>query len=119
MELKKTDPIIFHFRMWKFGIVSACGGATVVYVPKLKRFGVSVCSKKDIYSKKRGRIIAVGRACSRLSFCEGTSEVPVTMELVRRHATQLAQVEATPILGEEIQWVKDLEQCNAPQERVD
>jgi len=59
--LTKEKPVIFHFRAPD---KPTKGGITVVYEPSVKRFGVAVCSKKDNFNKRRGVLIASGRAYS-------------------------------------------------------
>ncbi len=108
-ELTRTDNLVFHFRIRKTETGEALprGGATVVFVPPLARFGVSVCSDKDVYNKKRGRNIAAGRALSKSSYFPFERESP-TMEMIRGLAQELAQKEATSILGSQATqpWVK-------------
>lgn len=55
-ELTRNDPIVFHFRF------DAKAGATVVFLPKEKRFGLAMCCEKDHYNKKWGKHIATIRA---------------------------------------------------------
>lgn len=100
-ELTRKDHLIFHFRVREpeTGVALPRGGATVVFVPELSRFGVSICSDKDAYSRKRGRMIAAGRALSKNSFCPFACEGSLTMELIRKHAKELGQHEAAFILG--------------------
>lgn len=100
-KLTRNDPVVFHFRVKEEdGIsLSSRGGATVVFSPKVERFGVSVCSLKDAYNRKMGRRIATGRALSKNSFCPFASSQDITMELIREHAIELAQEEAASIIG--------------------
>ncbi len=68
-ELTRKDHLVFHFRVRdEAGAALPRGGATVVFVPEVSRFGTSVCSNKDMFSRKRGRMIAAGRALSKNSF---------------------------------------------------
>jgi len=100
-KLTRNDPVVFHFRVKEEDGLSSRGGATVVFSPKAERFGVSVCSLKDAYSRKRGRQIATGRALSKNSFCPFASSQDITMELIREHAIELAQEEAASVIGSE------------------
>lgn len=102
-KLTRNDHLVFHFRVRepKTGEALPRGGATVVFAPELSRFGVSICSDKDAFSRKRGRIIADGRAVSKNSFCPFVCDAPFTMELIRKHAKELGQHEAAFVLGDE------------------
>lgn len=99
--LDRKDHLVFHFRLRESetGVALPRGGATVVFVPEIARFGISVCSGRDVFSKKKGRLIAAGRARSKNSFCPYEGETPATMEIVRGLARILAQAEAASILG--------------------
>lgn len=100
--LTRKDHLVFHFRVRdEAGVALPRGGATVVFVPELSRFGVSICSDKDVFSRKRGRVIASGRALSKNSFCPFDSESPATIEVVRMLARELARDGAVSILGHE------------------
>lgn len=61
-ELTRDDPIVFHFRLGKGKDMEPKTGATVVFLPDLKRFGVALCCYKDRYCKRWGRKIATERA---------------------------------------------------------
>ena len=102
-ELSRKDHLVFHFRVREpeTGVALPRGGATVVFVPEVARFGTSVCSGKDAFSRKRGRLIAAGRALSKNSFSPFASESPATIEVVRMLARELARDGAVSILGHE------------------
>lgn len=61
-KLTRNDPIVFHFRLGKGVTTEPKAGATVVFLPDRKRFGIALCCPKDRYSKKWGRKIATERA---------------------------------------------------------
>lgn len=62
--IKYNTPFVFHFRRWNrvTNTVESRGGLTVVYEPSRRTFGIAKCSMRDMYCKKLGRIIALGRA---------------------------------------------------------
>lgn len=61
-KLIRNEPLIFHFRLGKGKDMEPKTGATVVFLPELKRFGVALCCYKDRYCKRWGRKIATERA---------------------------------------------------------
>jgi len=61
-ELTRNDPIVFHFRLGRGKDVEPKSGATVVFLPESRRFGVALCCYKDRYCKRWGRKIATERA---------------------------------------------------------
>lgn len=104
-ELTKKDPITFHFRVQRDGKLQACEGATIVFCPENKMFGISLCGIKDVYCKKTGRAIAEHRAKRDFSQCENRTHHPkrrfaytqqhngpLTMEAIRSHARSIACV---------------------------
>lgn len=60
--LKSNKPLVFHFRVGKGDTISSKNGATVVFRPDQKRFGVALCCHKDRYCRRWGREIADHRA---------------------------------------------------------
>jgi hypothetical protein len=96
--LKTDKPLIFHFRVVKEDTsLEAKAGATVVFLPDLKRFGVSLCCSKDHYNKRWGRKIAEHRARagdeSRIKTkrfeCAPSYDGPMEMDEIRRNAVRL------------------------------
>lgn len=61
-ELTRNDPVVFHFRLGKGKDMEPKTGATVVFLPESRRFGVALCCYKDLYCKQWGRKIATERA---------------------------------------------------------
>lgn len=62
-ELVRNDPVVFHFRIGERGPkTQAKGGATVVFRPDRKQFGIALCCSKDRYNRKIGSQIAHSRA---------------------------------------------------------
>lgn len=62
-ELKRLDqPLVFHFRIGKSKEMEPKTGATVIFLPDRRRFGVSLCCAKDRYQRSVGIQIASARA---------------------------------------------------------
>lgn len=57
-----NDPVVFHFRIGTGEVMSPKAGATVVFLPEQRRFGLAMCCEKDRYDKKWGRHVATLRA---------------------------------------------------------
>lgn len=85
--LKKDSLIILHFRIMS---LSPRGGATVIYDPVTRSFGVSICSYRDNFNKKTGVAIAKKRLEENCKNCFQfdclNSQEDVTMEEVRHFA---------------------------------
>jgi len=62
MTLTRNDPVVFHFRIGKGREMKPKAGATVVFLPEERRFGLAMCCSKDRYSRRWGRKIATARA---------------------------------------------------------
>lgn len=67
VEGKPNKTMVFHFRVPRPNQnspsdVQACAGATVIFRPDLKRFGVALCCPKDRYSRVVGRQVAENHA---------------------------------------------------------
>ena len=62
-ELSRPEPVFFHFRVRNpdGSSPAAKGGATVVYHPTKKKFGVALCCPKDRFCKRVGAKIALHR----------------------------------------------------------
>jgi len=74
--LTRDDPVVFHFRKHVkkkdedlvpggklfSDELQATGGATIVFLPELMRFGIAMCCPTDNYCRRLGREIATARA---------------------------------------------------------
>jgi len=61
-QITRNDPLVFHLRIKNKETVAAKGGATIVFLPEFKRFGIALCCDKDRYDKRVGRNKAQSRA---------------------------------------------------------
>ena len=93
--IKRETPFVFHFRHRKNdGTYDERGGVTIVFNPATRTFGAARCSKKDSYSKKRGRIIACNRAekNGQTNTVPALEEGDMFVETVRHLADKIGQV---------------------------
>lgn len=96
-----------HLREWgSHGDVAAKGGVTIAWDSDEKIAGVAVCSKRDTFSKLRGRTIAEGRMRRAVSMKADPSAPAVLGPgnkdgAVSKYLTQWAE-RVMPIISERI-----------------
>lgn len=56
-----NETLVFHFRVKKGDQIQSRAGATVVFQPDSRRFGVALCCPMDHYRRQWGRKIAKAR----------------------------------------------------------
>ncbi len=116
-ELKRSDPVVFHFRLTDYrqnqfpplpepvraSSTQPKAGATVVFLPRGKTFGLAMCCEKDLYCKRWGRQIAEHRAKDgarirhRRFISSKKYDGPLRMELIREIARNLVYEAATAV----------------------
>jgi len=95
MMLKKSTPLIFHFRIKnEIGDILPRGGLTIAFNPVENAFGYAICSKDDNFCKRVGINKAVGRSKARdknkPKKCVVDEEVDFAE--VRKRANELAEM---------------------------
>jgi hypothetical protein len=90
-KLKNDRPVVFHFRPGNKDVMVLSpkkekGGVTVIYDPKVSKYGVALCDEKDNFRRSKGIDIASGRL-------KKASERPnvKTMDKVKKAAVKLAR----------------------------
>ena len=63
-KLVRNDPVVFHFRFGTGTATNPKAGATVVFSPEARKFGIALCCQKDRYVRQIGIRIATQRAIS-------------------------------------------------------
>lgn len=96
--VRMDETLVFHFRVKQGTQTQSKAGATVVFRPNSRRFGIALCCSKDDYRKQWGRKIAQFRLASgdkskvrtKRFDCNPRYDGPLDMEHIRNAAGDVA-----------------------------